>query len=203
MGMIGEVSEWVIETACSQIRALSESGSSIGLAINLSNRQFADPRLPQVVDEVLSRVGLDPSLLEFEITESTLMEDVPTTTATLTALAERGISIAIDDFGTGYSSLSYLKRFSVDVIKIDRSFVWDAMRDPDAAAIVKAVVSLGRELSLSVIAEGVETAEQFEFLRSLQCARVQGFLISRPLPYDGLCRFLAQGLPPVPRSRPR
>lgn len=192
LGMIGGVTEWVIETACTQIRALADVAPHIGVAVNLSTRQFSDPRLPHLVDAVLAKTLLDPRLLELEITEGTLMEDVPMTSATLNALAGRGIRIVIDDFGTGYSSLTHLKRFAVDTIKIDRSVASDATCNRDAATIVKAVVSLGRELDVSVVAEGVETAEQLEFLRSLQCTRAQGHFFSRPLPPAALREFLVR-----------
>jgi EAL domain-containing protein (putative c-di-GMP-specific phosphodiesterase class I) len=162
----------------------------IQLAVNLSSSQFRDPRFLDLVDATVVNGGFDPASLEFEITESTLMESVPATINTLQALTDRGIRIAVDDFGTGYSSLSYLRRFSVDTIKIDRSFVWDAPRNSDAAAIVKAVISLGRELEMMVVAEGVETAEQLEFLRSLHCSRVQGYLFSPPATLDDVATML-------------
>jgi diguanylate cyclase (GGDEF)-like protein len=195
MGLIGSISEGVIETACRDIRALSRTlGTNLQLAINLSNRQFKDPKLLGLLSAALERTGFDPALLEVEITESTLMEDVPATLNAVNALVLRGIRIAVDDFGTGYSSLSYLRRFSVDTIKIDRSFVWDVLRNEDAAAIVRAVVSLGRDLDMTIVAEGVETAEQLDFLRAQHCSRVQGHFFSRPVSLDDLCGLVERGV---------
>lgn len=187
MGLIGPVSNWVISTACEDIRKLADqTGRLLRVAVNLSSGQFKDPGLIRQVRTSLDGCGLDSRHLEVEITEGTLMESVAATVSTLESLSDAGVQIAVDDFGTGYSSLSYLRRFSVDTIKIDRSFIADTPGNEDARAIVKAIISLGRDLEMNVVAEGVETVEQFRFLQSLGCELVQGYLFSKPVPLAGL-----------------
>jgi diguanylate cyclase (GGDEF)-like protein/PAS domain S-box-containing protein len=185
--------EWVLRTACLQSKIWKKDGSRlIPVAVNLSPRQVRHQDLVEVVERVLKETNLDPSHLELELTESVLLENIETTIGTLRQLQKMGIQIAIDDFGTGYSSLSYLKRFPINCLKIDRSFVADIPTDPDNAAIVKAIITLAHSLNLKVIAEGVEKMKQLEFLRSMGCHEVQGYLFSKPVPAGQATRLLAE-----------
>jgi diguanylate cyclase (GGDEF)-like protein/PAS domain S-box-containing protein len=182
-GLILPIGRWVLETACRQAsiwRADPEIGLDLVMAVNLSPRQFRHPRLVQDVGKVLAESGLDASGLEVEITEGTAMGDADATVKTLEHLKEIGIRLAIDDFGTGYSSLGYLKRFPIDVLKVDRSFVAGLPANRGDAAIVRAVVGLTRALGLKAVAEGVETADQLAELRDLGCDQGQGYLFGRP-----------------------
>jgi len=180
-GLIGPIGEWVLRTACAQNKAWQDAGLGlIPVAVNLSPRQL-DRNLPELVRQVLSETGMAASWLELEITENVVMRDAEKTVATLNALKRLGLQISVDDFGTGYSSLSYLRRFPVDALKIDKSFVRDIASDSDSAAIVKAVISLGHTLNLRVIAEGVEDQEQYNFLLHNGCDEVQGYLLGRPM----------------------
>jgi EAL domain-containing protein (putative c-di-GMP-specific phosphodiesterase class I) len=154
------------------------------VAVNLSARQFNDPHLPRMVARALKETGLPPRLLELEITESTAMQQTDVTLSTLKRLKALGVSIAIDDFGTGYSSLSYLRRFPVDKVKIDRSFVSEVPGNRDQGAIVSAIVALAHALQIRVVAEGVETEAQREFLRSCGCDFIQGYLVGKPVDAD-------------------
>jgi diguanylate cyclase (GGDEF)-like protein/PAS domain S-box-containing protein len=178
--LIVPLGEWVLRTACAQMKAWHDSGHAwLRVAVNLSPRQFQDQQLTSTVERILNETGFPPSMLEFEITESTAMQNAELTLLILRRLKEMGIRISIDDFGTGYSSLSYLKRFPIDTVKIDQDFVRDLT--PDDAAIITAVISMARALNLRVIAEGVETEEQLAFLRREKCAEMQGFLYSKPM----------------------
>ena len=182
-GLILPIGRWVLETACRQAsiwRADTEIGLDLVMAVNLSPRQFRHPRLVQDVGQVLAESGLDASGLEVEITEGTAMGDADATVKTLEHLKAIGIRLAIDDFGTGYSSLGYLKRFPIDVLKVDRSFVAGLPANRGDAAIVRAVVGLTRALGLKAVAEGVETTEQLAELRGLGCDQGQGYLFGRP-----------------------
>ena len=181
-GLILKIGEWVLREACRWGAALAEK--NLQVAVNLSPRQFNDPKLAQMVSHALKETGLPPRLLELEITESLAMSHTDITLTTLKRLKKLGVSIAIDDFGTGYSSLAYLKRFPVDKIKIDRSFVADTPKDREQAAIISAIVALAHALSIKVIAEGVETEAQREFLRGCGCDYLQGYLIGRPADVD-------------------
>ena len=158
------------------------------IAVNLSARQFNDPQLPKIVARVLRETGLPPRLLELEITESTAMRETDVALRTLRRLKQLGVSIAIDDFGTGYSSLSYLRRFPVDKVKIDRSFVAEVPGDRDQGAIVSAIIALAHALQIQVVAEGVETEEQREFLRSCGCDFIQGYLTGKPADADSAAK---------------
>jgi diguanylate cyclase (GGDEF)-like protein/PAS domain S-box-containing protein len=190
-GMIVPVGEWVMRTACAQAREWQRRGARpVRVTVNLSARQFSAPSLPDVVTRLLDEHGLKPELLEFEITESVLMQHAQSTIEMLTRLADMGCRIAVDDFGTGYSSLAYLKRFPIHVLKIDRTFVRDVPDDPDDAAIVSTIVAMAHNLKLEVVAEGVETDKQLAFLRACGCDLMQGNLFSRPLAGDGLLQLL-------------
>jgi EAL domain-containing protein (putative c-di-GMP-specific phosphodiesterase class I) len=182
-GLILKIGEWVLREAC---RWGTYIGAERGLqvAVNLSPRQFNDPKLAHMVQHALKESGLPPRLLELEITESLAMQHTDITLTTLKRLKKLGVSIAIDDFGTGYSSLAYLKRFPVDKVKIDRTFVADAPGDREQAAIISAIVALAHALSLKVIAEGVENEAQREFLRRCGCDYIQGYLVGRPADSD-------------------
>lgn len=181
-GLILAVGEWVLRHACRQAQIWQDAGyPAFRLAVNLSSGQFNAAGLPSLVADVLADTGLDPRCLELEITEGVLVHHGPETTDTFRALAGLNVRLAIDDFGTGYSSLSYLKRFAIDTLKIDRTFVSDVTRDADDAAIVQAIIAMARRLNIQVIAEGVETEEQREFLREQGCEMVQGLLFGGPL----------------------
>jgi EAL domain-containing protein (putative c-di-GMP-specific phosphodiesterase class I) len=182
-GLILPIGEWVLQTACAQAKAWIEAGSPpIRVAVNLSVRQFQQPNLVKLVARCLEQAGLEPNYLELEITETIAMQNVDLTRSILGQLDEMGVLISMDDFGTGYSSLSYLKNFPLHTLKIDRSFVRDLTVDPYDVAIASTVVALGRGLNMTVVAEGVETQEQLEKLRSLGCDEMQGYLFSKPLP---------------------
>lgn len=184
-GLIMPLGDWVLEAACRQARRWQDRGlPEMRMSVNLSARQFRDPGLVGRVERVISETRLDPSFLELEITESTVMHDSEAAIGTLRALKKLGVTLSVDDFGTGYSSLSYLKLFPIDVLKIDRSFVRDLTTDSDDAAIVRAIVSLSHSLGLAVVAEGVEEVAQAAFLRNVKCDELQGYYFSRPLPEE-------------------
>jgi EAL domain-containing protein (putative c-di-GMP-specific phosphodiesterase class I) len=186
-GLILRMGEWVLREAC---RWGTYIGIEHGLqvAVNLSPRQFNDPNLPRIVAAALRESGLPPRLLELEITETLAMRETDTTLATLQKLKQLGVSIAIDDFGTGYSSLAYLKRFPVDKLKVDRSFVAELPGDREQCAIVSAIVALAHALNVRVIAEGVETGAQLDFLGRCGCDFAQGYLLGRPLDAEAAAR---------------
>ena len=182
-GMIIPLGAWVLEEACRQNRAWQLAGlPPMRVAVNLSAYQFRQQNLPEFVAALLVETGLDASCLELEVTESVVMHNPAEAALTLQRLHAQGIHISVDDFGTGYSSLSYLKQFRLDTLKIDRSFVRDISKDADDAAIVRSVIALAHSLRLRVIAEGVETTEQLDYLRELGCDQYQGYLRSKPLP---------------------
>ncbi|MFA7388620.1 MAG: GGDEF domain-containing phosphodiesterase, partial [Thiohalobacteraceae bacterium] len=180
-GLILPVGEWVLNAACRWAAALPDTGDGApSIAVNLSARQFRQPDLAGMVAAALQASGLPAERLELEITESSLV-DVEAHLATMDALKQLGVRLSIDDFGTGYSSLSYLKRFPVDRLKIDASFVRDVADDPDDAAIVTTIIGLAHNLGMRVIAEGVETERQLQILQEQCCDEIQGYLIARPL----------------------
>jgi len=192
-GLIAPIGEWVLREACRQNREWQLAGlAPICVAVNISAAQFRGGRLEDSVREVLAATGLAPGCLELELTESTVMSDADATVEALRRLSAMGVKLAIDDFGTGYSSLSYLKRFPIDKLKIDQSFVRDIVTDPDDWAIATAVISMGHSLRLGVIAEGVERAEQLEMLRRQGCDEVQGYYFSVPLPAAEFAALLQQ-----------
>lgn len=192
-GLVVALGERVLRDACIQTRRWTDELGPLRIAVNISARQF-QPDLLDRVQAALAESGLPPSQLELEITETTMMRDLPTSVAILERLAARGISIAIDDFGTGHSSLYYLKNFPIDTIKIDRSFVRDVPGDEGDATIVSTIVTMGRNLSLNVVAEGVETDDQLDFLRAHGCREVQGYYYSKPLPADGFADWMRAAL---------
>ncbi len=193
-GLIIQVGEWVLRTACAQTRVWQVAGLvPLQVSINMSAYQFNDPGLPDIISRTLHKSGLDPALLEIEITESVFMQHTHTIKTTFQKLRDLGVRVAIDDFGTGYSSLSYLRRYPVDCLKVDQSFVHDITTDPDDAEIVKAILAMAQSLKLSIIAEGVETQEQLKFLQEWGCELMQGLLFSPPLPTNEIELLLQQG----------
>jgi diguanylate cyclase (GGDEF)-like protein/PAS domain S-box-containing protein len=193
-GLIVQAGEWVIRGACAQVAAWQAAGLRVpAVAVNLSARQFEQKGLKSLVAEILRDTGVDPSLLEFEITESLLMNDPEGAARNLRDLKEAGVRLSMDDFGTGYSSLGYLKRFPIDTLKIDRTFVRDLSTDADDATLTRAIINLAHNLRLSVVAEGVETEAQLDFLRANGCDEMQGFLFARPADADECGRMLREG----------
>ncbi len=201
-GLIGEIGHWVLFEACAQTRRWHDAGlSGLKVSVNVSAVQFRQCDLVQIVAEALTRTGLAPWCLDLEITETVLMQDADTTIATLLALKAMGVCVSVDDFGTGYSSLAYLKRFPIDTLKIDKSFMRDCTRDGNNAAIVRTVIALAKNLDLESIAEGVETEEQVNFLRAEGCDRLQGYYFSKPLPPDALLDFVQRAGRLLPAGR--
>jgi diguanylate cyclase (GGDEF)-like protein len=190
-GLIVPIGRWVLKEACAQNMAWQRRGlRPVSMAVNLSPRQFVDEDLLQDIDEALLASGMSPVLLQLEVTESMVMRNVPRAIKVLDAVQSRGIRLAIDDFGTGYSSMSLMKQFPIDTIKIDRSFVRDLPDDSEDQAIAQAIISMGKALGMTVVAEGVETSEQETFLRGHGCDEMQGFLYSEPLPPERLAELL-------------
>jgi EAL domain-containing protein (putative c-di-GMP-specific phosphodiesterase class I) len=202
-GLVLPLGEWVLEQACTAAVDWNLSGlpHPVSVAVNLSARQFQQPDLCAQVSRVLSRTGLEPSLLTLEITETVVMGETEATLATMQALKALEVRLAIDDFGTGYSSLSYLKRFPVDVIKIDKAFVDGLGSAPVDHEIVQAVIRMAGAVGMQTVAEGVETEEQREELKLLGCTMLQGYLLSRPVPLADLEQRLS-GLVPHARRAP-
>jgi EAL domain-containing protein (putative c-di-GMP-specific phosphodiesterase class I) len=195
IGLIVPIGAWVLEQACAQAAAWQRAGCApVRMAINLSARQFTQKDLVSSIAAALQRSGLEPSQLEIEITESLMMADVEQVAAVLDELKLLGVHLSVDDFGTGYSSLYYLKRFPIDKLKIDRSFVRDIGSDADSEAIVGAIVSLAHSLGMRVVAEGVEQHQQLAYLAGCGCDAMQGYLFSAPLEAEAMERML-RGLP--------
>lgn len=191
-GLIVPIGEWVLRTACAQARKWQDAGHHFTIAVNLSARQLQQADLPQRVAALMAEAGVGPDWLEIELTESTLAGDHVSTEMRLRALKELGITLSIDDFGTGYSSLAYLKRFPIDVLKIDQSFVRDIPQDRNDMEIAATIIAMAHTLKLRVVAEGVETPEQLAFLKEQKCDAWQGYLFSKPLPADEFtARFLS------------
>ncbi|MGJ7918861.1 putative bifunctional diguanylate cyclase/phosphodiesterase [Massilia sp. LXY-6] len=192
-GLIVPIGEWVLRTACTQARAWQMlTRRPVRMAVNLSAKQFKDENLSQIVLSALHDTGLDPRLLELELTEGTLMDDAKATMATLEQLRGIGVYLSIDDFGTGYSSMNYLKRFDVRALKIDRSFISGLPQDSENAAITRAIIAMAHGLKMVVVAEGVETGEQLVLLEEYGCDLVQGFYLGRPAPADTVTGMLQQ-----------
>ncbi|MGK2953439.1 MAG: putative bifunctional diguanylate cyclase/phosphodiesterase [Thiobacillus sp.] len=196
-GLIIPIGQWILREACRQNRAWQRAGlPPISVSVNLSPIQFRHAGLVQAVANALQQAKLEPAYLELELTESFVMHDAERINVAMQALKALGVDISVDDFGTGYSSLSYLKRFPVDRLKVDKSFVRDIDTDPDDAAIVRAIITLGHALGLKVVAEGVETAAHLEFLRQHGCDELQGYYFSRPVPATEMEALLRQPTPP-------
>ena len=182
-GLILTIGDWVLKTACEQLQQWLKQGYEVPrLAINLSAKQFRQKSLAEDINNVLKMTGTDPRFIGIEITESMLVQNIEEVVITLLNLSNMGLEISIDDFGTGYSSLSYLKRFPINKLKIDKSFVDDIATHPDDAAIVKAIIAMAHGLSMKVVTEGVETHAQLDFLREHGCEQYQGYIFSKPLP---------------------
>jgi EAL domain-containing protein (putative c-di-GMP-specific phosphodiesterase class I) len=197
-GLIVPIGRWVLTEACRR----AEGWPGLRLSVNLSARQLADPELVRSLETILRETGFDPARLSLEITESLLVEDVETATSTLHALKALGVQLELDDFGTGHSSLSYLKRFPLDALKLDRAFVSGLGESPEEHAIASAVIAMARALGMAVIAEGVESTDQLECLRGLECPYVQGFYFARPMPAEELPDFLGARTLAAARFRP-
>jgi len=190
-GLIGAIGEWVLKEACRQIKEWQLAGlPHLLVAVNLSIEQLRKSDLPISIGEILRSADVDAQSLELEVTESTAMNDAENATMALKVLSDMGIALAIDDFGTGYSSLSHLKRFPVTYLKIDQSFVQGIPSDKNDVAIVETIIGMAKNLGMLLIAEGVETREQLEFLQNAGCDEAQGFFFSEPIPPDELVRFL-------------
>jgi diguanylate cyclase (GGDEF)-like protein len=184
-GLIVRIGEWVLATACARTKAWQDQGlTKLSVAVNLSARQFSDSMLLPKLTRIIHESGLDPSSLELEITESAVMSHGECGVTMLEKLKSIGVQIAIDDFGTGYSSLAYLKRFPIDTIKVDRTFIRDIPADSGDKKITRAIIAMAHSLKLKVVAEGVETADQLKFLRAQRCDQVQGYFLWRPLPEE-------------------
>ena len=203
-GLIVPIGQWVLRTACAQARLWRDRGfPDFAVAVNLSSRQFQQADLVFQVTDALERADLPASALDLEITESNAMQNAEVTISTLSDLKTLGVSLSMDDFGTGYSSLNYLKRFPIDRIKIDQSFVRDVTRDADDAAIAAAIIAMAHSLKLTVVAEGVETLAQLAFLREQRCDEMQGYLFSKPLPAIEFEALLEENEAATARIAPR
>jgi diguanylate cyclase (GGDEF)-like protein/PAS domain S-box-containing protein len=198
-GLIGPLGEWVLEQACRQLAAWDALMPGLTVSVNLSGVQIVQPDIVSRIAAVLDRTGVDATRVALEITESVLMRDAEDTLSVLRALKDLGVKLHVDDFGTGYSSLSYLKRFPVDALKVDRSFVGGLASDPEDIAIVEAIIGLAHSLGMETVAEGVETALQLDALERMGCESAQGFLFSRPLVAEDVARVVAQ-IPAARRS---
>jgi len=192
-GIILSLGEWMMRTVCRQIKTWQQAGVRVvPISVNLSSRQFHQPDLPQQIEDILKECGVDPFFLEIELTESTVMHDFDEAAQMIRRIKKLGIRVAVDDFGTGYSSLAYLKRFHIDKLKIDRSFVRELVDNADDSAIVRAIISMAHSLRLEVVAEGVETQKQLDFLKALKCDQIQGYYFSEALPPEEFATLLRE-----------
>jgi EAL domain-containing protein (putative c-di-GMP-specific phosphodiesterase class I) len=198
MGIIAELGQWVLESAAAALAELDLRGlQGLVMAVNISARQFQSPVLVETVARALERHGVSPRRFNLELTESAMMDNPDSAKRIMLQLKALGVGLSVDDFGTGYSSLAYLKRFPVDTVKIDRSFVADVPGDRDDAAIAAAIIAMGHSLELSVVAEGVETRDQLAFLASQGCNLFQGHLDSRPMTLSELITNLSERAEPA------
>jgi EAL domain-containing protein (putative c-di-GMP-specific phosphodiesterase class I) len=187
------IGEWVVQQACRQFEQWQNDVAALSIAVNLSARQFRHPDFIRMMEECLHHYAIDPALIELEITESLLMNDIENSIKTMHQLKALGFKLSIDDFGTGYSSLSYLKDFPIDKLKIDRAFVMNIETNPEDRTLVKTIVDLAHNLNLTVVAEGVEDAQQLAILQQLGVEEIQGFYFSKPLPAEDISqRYLAR-----------
>jgi diguanylate cyclase (GGDEF)-like protein len=194
-GLILQIGNWVLREACQQARIWLDAGLTLGrMGVNISAIEFRNENFLGGVFAILNETGLDPTALELELTESVLMKRPDATSSVLQALRAKGVRVAVDDFGTGYSSLSYLQKFSIDALKIDQSFVRRITTAPGETTIVTAVISMARSLKLRVVAEGVETLKELEFLQAHHCDEAQGYYFSRPVPAGQFARLLQTGI---------
>jgi EAL domain-containing protein (putative c-di-GMP-specific phosphodiesterase class I) len=195
-GIIVAITEQVVREACRQLRAWQDEGlPRLVVAVNLSGRDFQNTALTAKVSAIVRDAGIDPSLLEIEITESVAMHDFKQTLHILQGLRAEGMRVAIDDFGTGYSSLAYLKRFPINTLKIDRAFIKDMLEDPQDQAIVNAIVVMAHAMNMEVLAEGVEGPEQLEYLLAKGCDRAQGYHFGKPVPAQEFKAMLLRQMP--------
>jgi EAL domain-containing protein (putative c-di-GMP-specific phosphodiesterase class I) len=194
-GLILPIGNWVLREACKQARTWEDAGLRLGtMGVNISAIEFRNENFLEGVFTILKDTGLDPASLELELTESVLMKHPESTASVLQALRAKGVQVAVDDFGTGYSSLSYLQKFSIDALKIDQSFVRRITTAPDETAIVTAVIGMARNLKLRVVAEGVETLKELEFLQAHQCDEAQGYYFGRPIVAEQFAKLLETGI---------
>lgn len=194
-GLILPIGNWVLREACKQARTWVDLGLPLGtMAVNISAIEFRNENFLEGIFAILEDTGLDPTSLELELTESVLMKRPESTSSVLRSLRAKGVKVAVDDFGTGYSSLSYLQKFSIDALKIDQSFVRRITTSPDETTIVTAVISMARSLKLRVVAEGVETRKELEFLQVHQCDEAQGYYFSRPCLPEQFAKLLETGI---------
>jgi len=189
-GLIVPIGEWVLREALRQARTWQAPGRAMRVSVNVSAHQLARPSFVGRLRRVIAEAGIDPKLVELEVTEGVIIQGAGGAREALDLIAASGVGIAIDDFGTGYSGLAYLKRLPIDTVKIDQSFVRDLTIDPDDAAIVTAIVAMARSLGVDVIAEGIETPEQLEALKRLGCHRGQGYLLARPMTASAVAKLL-------------
>ncbi|OWK24636.1 hypothetical protein AJ87_19820 [Rhizobium yanglingense] len=202
-GLIVPIGRWVLQTACAQNVAWQRQGlPGISMAVNVSPRQFSDENLLRDIDDALGASGLAPELLQIEITESMVMLNADRAIKQLNAIRSRGVRLAIDDFGTGYSSMSIMKQFPIDTIKIDKSFVSGLPHDSEGKAIAQAIINMGKALGLTIVAEGVETVEQNEFLRQHACDEIQGFLFSKPVSPENIAELIRRQHVATPTLQP-
>jgi diguanylate cyclase (GGDEF)-like protein/PAS domain S-box-containing protein len=203
LGLMADVGNWVLRTACMQNAAWQKAGlPPVRVMVNLSSTQFYRSNITGIVKRALSESGLDPKWLELELTETLMLDDSETTIKIMRTLKRLGVSLSLDDFGTGWSSLSYLRRFPIDRIKIDRSFLRDISSEPSAEAVVRSIMNLGRDLGLACVAEGVETPEQLNYFRKQKCQEVQGFLYSPAIPEAECRELLRAGRMIIPEKNP-
>jgi EAL domain-containing protein (putative c-di-GMP-specific phosphodiesterase class I) len=190
-GLIGDIGRWAMQRVCRDLGQWRDAGLKLRpVAVNVSGRDFAHPEFLLRLGDTVTQARLSPSLFELELTEGVLMRDAEVGRRSLSALKEFGFALAVDDFGTGYCSLNYLKRFPLDTLKIDRSFVADISSDADDEAIVRAIIALGHSLDLKIVAEGVETAAQLQFLQAESCDSIQGYLMSAAVPAAAFAAML-------------